>query len=189
MLAKMLRAIEKDAVRYSLLPPEPFRLGVLKNLFEAEISIWWDAEVLHYDTEPRNTMIRDDGTVVLIDFNQAVVYRFVNNREHPKYGYYEGALKLPPSPIQRNWPFEDPGGAIIANPAHHGNQWAHWIPEGWLKNRELAAEWLLKTWKDDLAKKYQALPDDFLNHEAHMGRSRKVLEMLEELGRKPAVKK
>jgi hypothetical protein len=182
MLAKMLRAIENDAVRYPLLPPEQFRLRVFKNLSEAGIAIWWDAEVSHNDTEPRNVMVRDDGTVVLVDFNQAVVFRF-NDRVHPKY--LEGAPKLPPSPIQRLWPFL-PTGNIIADPAHHGNPWANWVPQSWLKNKELAAEWLLQTWKGDLAKKYRALPDAFLNHEAHTQRSRKVLAMLEELGRKPA---
>jgi hypothetical protein len=152
MLAKILRATENEnnAVQYPLLPPEQFRLRVLKNLFDAEISIWWDAEVLHYDTEPRNIIIRDDGTVVLIDFNQAVVFSFLNRQEHPKY--FEDAPK----------------------------------PESWLKNKELAAEWVFQTWKGDLGKKYRDLPDEFLNDEAHTQRSRKVLATLEELGRRPA---
>ena len=182
MLAKMLRATENDDVRYPLLPPEEFRLRVFKNLWEAEISIWWDAEVSHYDLEPRNVMVRDDGTVALIDFNRAIVFRFYR-REHPKY--FEGAPKLPVSPITRCWPFP-PVGNIIADPGHHGNPWANWIPESWLQNKELAAEWLLQTWKGDLGKKYRVLGDDFLNHEAHKQRSRNVLAMLEELGRKPA---
>jgi hypothetical protein len=183
MLAKMLRATENDVVRYPLLPPEQFRLRVFKNLFEAEISMWWDAEISHNDTEPRNVMVRDDGTVVLVDFNLAVVFGFFRWREHPKY--LEGEPKLPVSPIRRYWPFS-PVGQIIADPAHHGNPWANWIPESWFQNKELAAEWVLETWKDDVGKKYRALPDDFLNHEAHTQRSRKVLAMLEELGRKPA---
>jgi hypothetical protein len=182
MLAKMLRATKSDVVQYPLLPPEQFRLRVLKNVFEAETSIWWDAEVLHSDTEPRNIIVRDDGTVVLIDFNQAIVFRF-SGRKHPKY--FEGAPKLPPSPLQRFWPFA-PYPSIIADPAHHGNPWGHWIPKSWLKNKELAAEWMLQTWKGDLGKKYRTLPDDFLNHEAHTERSSKVLAMFEELGRKPA---
>ena len=182
MMTRMLRAIENNAVRYSLLPPDRFRLCVFKNLLEARISIWWDAEVAHYDMEPRNVMVREDGTVVVIDFNAAMVFRF-HGREHPKY--FEDAPKLPTSPIQRFWPFV-PYPSIIADPAHHGNPWAYWIPESWLENKELAAEWMLQTWKGDLGKKYRALPDDFLNHEAHMERSSKVLAMLEELGRKPA---
>jgi hypothetical protein len=102
MLAKIVRATEDDDIRYSLLAPEEFRLRVLKNLFEASISIWWDAEVLHMDYEPRNVMVRNGGSVVIVDFNHAIVYRFFHYHQHPKHN--AGAPKRPPPPIERYWP-------------------------------------------------------------------------------------
>jgi hypothetical protein len=76
----------------------------------------------------------------------------------------------------------------LTAPAHQENPWGNWIPKSWLKNPELAAEWLLETWKDASPTKYRPLSDRLLNHPAHAQRGRKVLAMLEKLGRKPAVK-
>ncbi|KAL2141525.1 hypothetical protein VTI28DRAFT_2344 [Corynascus sepedonium] len=138
VLDKIRKATKDDAVQYSLLPDEDTRLRVLKDTFEAEISILWNAEVLHEDLSPRNVMVQPDGSVVIIDFNRAVVYPFYY-RPHPKYN--EGAHPLPDSPIRRHWPFF-PGVGTFADP---GNPWASWVPQSWLKNPELAAEWLLET--------------------------------------------
>ncbi|KAK4042975.1 hypothetical protein C8A01DRAFT_44045 [Parachaetomium inaequale] len=180
MLDKILRATRNGGIQYPLLPPEKFRLCVLKNLFEAEIAIWWDAEVLHSDQEPRNVIIRDDGSVVVLDFNQALVYRFAE--QHPKHR--PGASRLAPSPIERYWPFA-PGGTTLADTEDSENPWASWIPHDWPQNQDLAAEWLLETWKDASPSKYRPLSDYFLNHPAHVQRGRKVLATLEMLGRKP----
>jgi len=183
MLAKILGATEHDVVQYPLLPPERFRLGVLKNLFEAEISIWWDAEVLHSDLEPRNVLVRDDGTVVIIDFNQAFIYRFIHYEHHPKH--QEGGPQLPPSPIERYWPFA-PGEGSLAETEEDGNAWASWVPQSWLENQDLAAEWLLETWKGASPSKYRPLSKYFLNYPDHAERGQKVLAALEQLGRTPA---
>ncbi|KAH6628864.1 hypothetical protein F5144DRAFT_594775 [Chaetomium tenue] len=178
---KILRASEDGPVRYDFLPDETFRLAVLKQTFEAEISIWWDAEVSHIDTEPRNVMVQPGGEVVLIDFNQAVVHRFEKYLQHAKY--LEGSHHLPCSPIERRWPCV-PGWDEFAD---HDGPWARWIPKSWLDNRELAAEWVLTTWGNPTPpNKYEPLSDYFLNHPAHKERGPRLITMLEKLGRKPA---
>lgn len=138
---KILRASKDSPVRYNLLPDENFCLAILKRMFEAEISIWGDAEVSHMDTEPQNIMVQGDGKVVLIYFNQAVVHPLEKYSLYAKY--MEGSYHLPCSPIERRWPFA-PGGDEF--PDKDDGPWARWIPKSWLDNRELAAEWLLNTW-------------------------------------------
>jgi hypothetical protein len=179
MLAKILRATKNDTIVYSLLPREEFRLRVLKNVFEAEIAIWWDAEVEHIDVNPRNVMVRNDGRVVLIDFNQTMIYPYLG-AAHPKHG--EDDSPLPPSPIQRYW--KEP----FADSEEDGGPWGNWIPKAWLNNKELAAEWLLDTWGNPPPDKYEPLSSRFLNDPAHAKRSAKILRKLEKLGRKPAEK-
>lgn len=181
VLDKIRKATKDDAVQYSLLPDEDTRLRVLRDTFEAEISILWNAEVLHEDLSPRNVMVQPDGSVVIIDFNQAVVDPFYY-RPHPKYD--EGAYPPPGSPIWRHWPFS-PGVGTFADP---WNPWASWVPQSWLEDRELAAEWLLETWGNSTPGKYAPLSDYFLNHSAHAERSKKIQAALEKLGRKPAKK-
>ncbi|KAH6847370.1 hypothetical protein B0I37DRAFT_374895 [Chaetomium sp. MPI-CAGE-AT-0009] len=183
---KILRASKNGTVRYDLLPDENVRLSILKKTFEAEISIWWDAEVTHVDTEPRNVMVRGDGSVVLIDFNRADVHRFQKNWPHAKY--YEGSHHLPCSPIERRWPFP-PGGDDFADNEEHDGPWARWIPQSWLSNKELAAAWLLETWGRPDPTKYEPLSEYFLNHPAHKERGPALVALLEKLGRKPAEKK
>jgi hypothetical protein len=68
------------------------------------------------------------------------------------------------------------------------NPWANWIPSRWIENKELAAEWLLETWRDESPGTYAPLSDYFLNHPAHRQRGSRVLVMLEELGCKPTEK-
>ncbi|KAK4149469.1 hypothetical protein C8A00DRAFT_46926 [Chaetomidium leptoderma] len=180
---KILKATKNDTVQYSLLPDENLRLQVLKNTFEAEIRIWWDAEVRHQDLEPRNVIVQADGNVVIIDFNDALVYRFCGYSEHPK-----NSDPLFRSPIEHYWPFI-PGRDTFAYSEEQGGPWGNWIPEGWVENKESAAEWLLKTWGNPPPDTYKPLSDRFLNHLAHRERSKAVLEGLEKLGRKPAESK
>lgn len=181
VLDKIRKATKNDAIQHPLLPDQETRLRVLQDTFEAETSIFWNAKVLHGDLSPRNVMVQPDGSVVIIDFYQAVVYPFYY-RPHPKYD--EGAHPLPPSPIKRYWPFA-PSAGTFADP---GNQWASWVPQSWFENPELAAEWLLKTWGSPTLGKYAPLSDYFLNHPAHAKRSKKLQAGLEKLGRKLAKK-
>lgn len=128
---------ERRSVDYSLLPPEPFRIRVLQNILEAKQTIWWEAAVTHGDLEPRNVMVKPDGGVVIIDFNQAFIYEFTAHFDsHPKK---RDPTLLPPSPIERCWPL--PGG--FADSVGHGAPWGHWIPQSWVQNKELAAKWLV----------------------------------------------
>ncbi|KAK4133760.1 hypothetical protein BT67DRAFT_442672 [Trichocladium antarcticum] len=181
VLDKIHKATKNDAIQHPLLPDQETRLRVLKDTFEAETSIFWNAKVLHGDLSPRNVMVQPDGSVIVIDFNQAVVYPF-HYWPHPKHD--ESAHPLPPSPIKRHWPFA-PGVGTFADP---GNQWASWVPQSWLEKPELAAEWLLNTWGSPTLGKYAPLSDYFLNHPAHAERSKKLQAALEKLGRKLANK-
>jgi hypothetical protein len=185
MLAKILRATKNGIIQNSLLPNEKWRLAVLKNIIEAEFTIFWDAEIEHMDLEPRNVMVQDDGNAVIIDFNHAMIYPFLY-RPHPKYE--NDKPKLSPNPMIHFWPAAPYPGTLVW-PADEGNPWGNWIPQAWFQNIDLAAEWLLDTWGTPPPDKYRPLPDRFLNHPAHAERSPKVLKALERLGRKPAVKK
>jgi serine/threonine protein kinase len=180
---KILRASKDDTLRYDLLPDEDFRLRVLKQTFEAEISITWGAEVIHRDLEPRNVMVQSDGSVVIIDFNRADIPRFW--REALKANRLKRAPHLPPSPIKRYWPLP-PGYGNFATTEEYGGPWARWIPQSWLGNKELAAEWVLQTWENLPPNQYAPLNDYFLNHPAHKKRGPRLIAMLEKLGRKPA---
>ncbi len=178
MLAKIKRATAQDgSIQYSLLPPEEFRLRVLKNVLEAESSIFWDAELLHGDLEARNVMVKDDGSVVIINFNQAFMFKYGGREgDHPKR---RGDPTLPESPIDRFW------RRSLGMP-----EWDRWIPESWLNNKDLITEWFLETWAGaDSLGKYRPLSDSFLNDLTHKERSRKVLAALEKLGRKPATER
>ncbi|KAK4240542.1 hypothetical protein C8A03DRAFT_31359 [Achaetomium macrosporum] len=183
ILKKIMRATEGDIVQYSMLPPEDFRLRVLRDFIEAQITIWWDAEILHEDLHARNVIVRDDGSVVVINFNQAVVHRFKEHRNHPKYE--EGADKLPKSPIERRWPFAPAGTlAKFATSDELGGPWGGWLLQGWFEDEELVAAWLLDTWECPLPGKYRPLSDYFLNHPGHAKRSQMILTRLERLGRR-----
>ncbi len=181
VLSKIMRATVDGVVQQARLPGLETRLRILRDTFEAEESICWDAEVLHTDLTPRNVMVEPDGRVVIFDFNRAVVYPF-HYRPHHKHD--KGASPLPESPIERYWPFP-PGSGTFTDP---GNPWESWVPPSWIENPELAAEWLLETWKDPPPGKYMPLSDYFLNNAAHTKRSKKLQAALEKLGRKPAKK-
>jgi serine/threonine protein kinase len=135
------RAETGKTVDYSLLPPEDFRLRVLRNIIESESSIWWEGLLDHRDLEPRNVMVRPDGSVAIIDFNHATLYEFtIYGDDHPRHLDPES---LPESPIRRHWLV--PLGPISV----HGmsGPWGHWFPGSWLRDMSLATEWLLETYR------------------------------------------
>ncbi|KAL2196357.1 hypothetical protein P885DRAFT_60962 [Corynascus similis CBS 632.67] len=115
-------------VDYSLLPPENFRIRVLRNILESDLAIWWEAGLEHNDLDPRNVMVKPDGSVVLIDFNHAHIWGFTIRWDlHPKQ---RDPKSLPTNPIQRYWPlpcgFADSDGEI--------DPWADWIPRRWIED-------------------------------------------------------
>jgi len=180
VLDKIRRATSDDGVvQQARLPDLETRLRVLRDTFEAERSVCWDGEVLHTDVTPRNVMVSPDGRVVLFDFNRAVVYPF---HYRPHWKHDDGADPLPKSPIEHYWPYS-PGAGTFAYP---WSPWVGWVPPSWVENRELAAEWLLETWKNPPPGKYRPLSDYFLNNVAHAERSKKLQAALEKLGRKQA---
>ncbi|KAK3901464.1 hypothetical protein C8A05DRAFT_44879 [Staphylotrichum tortipilum] len=165
ILDKIRKTTVDDVVQQDLLPDQETRLRILKDILDAERSIWWDAEVLHEDLTPRNVMV--------------VVYRFFYE---PHCKHDENADPLPDSPIECYWPFP-PGSGTLTSP---GSPWASWVPPSWLKDPEQAAEWVLETWASPVSGKYAPLTDYFLNHPDHARRSKKLQAALEKLGRRPA---
>lgn len=90
---------------YARLPSEESRLRALQNILEAQLTIWWEAAILHNDVEPRNIMVKPDSRIVIIDFNQATIYDFIRyNLKHPKRINTDS---LPLTPIEWHWPLPE----------------------------------------------------------------------------------
>ncbi|KAG7290329.1 hypothetical protein NEMBOFW57_000329 [Staphylotrichum longicolle] len=166
-----------DSLDYSLLPPEKIRLCVLQNILEAKATLWWKAAITHSDLEPRNVMVKPDGSVVIIDFNQALVYDYTGYTfDDPRQ---LGPNCLPPSLIEWYWPI--PGG--FADGPDKCGSWAQWIPQRWLQDKELAAEWLINTYQD--SPRFMPPTAEFLNWPAHTRLSQKIQRLLEGLRQFP----
>ncbi|KAL2146237.1 hypothetical protein VTI28DRAFT_4816 [Corynascus sepedonium] len=121
-------------VDYARLPPEDFRIRVLKNIWEANLFIWWRAAVRHDDLAPRNVMVKPEGRVVIIDFNSVYIYDFT-----PKYDMHPRTRKQnprpsPPSIIERLWFY--PIGTKATTHGYigylnGGSKTQAWRPNGW----------------------------------------------------------
>ncbi|KAK3291583.1 uncharacterized protein B0H64DRAFT_409485 [Chaetomium fimeti] len=175
----MIRRAEDDLglrVDYTLLPPEDFRLRVLKNIHEAKLFIWWQAAVRHEDVVPRNVMVKPDGNVVIIDFNNVYIYDFTPSYDNHPRTREVNRWPLPPSMIERLWPF--PFGYKL------DYTWKHWIPQRWIEDPSVAAEWVVETYRDDT--RFRPPSAFWLNDELHEESGPKALRLLESLGRKPA---
>ncbi|KAK4157792.1 hypothetical protein C8A00DRAFT_29329 [Chaetomidium leptoderma] len=178
MLDIITRAEDKYGlnVDYARLPPEDFRIRVLKNIHEANLFIWWHAGVRHDDLVPRNVMVKPDGSVVIIDFNHVYIYDFTPSYDmHPRTRELN-PRPLPPSLIERLWPFQR--GFKTDYP------WIRWLPQRWIENPILAAEWVMETYRDDP----RCMPPSafWLNKDIHKEGGEKALRLLESLGREPA---
>ncbi|KAK0739490.1 hypothetical protein B0T21DRAFT_346797 [Apiosordaria backusii] len=194
MEAKINRAKASDSHKldYELLPAEPKRLYVLKQLIEAEVLLWWEVGLKHEDLEPRNVMIKEDDSIVIIDFCQVRMTTFLNKTagKTPKERA-DNPNKLPRSPIETYWPFSPSGSYFLLEDAA-GGYWGSWIPQLWHREynngrddgMEMAAAWLLETWSND--ERYAPVSSAFLNHTEHEMRNPKIIKMLEALGRTPA---
>ncbi|KAK3385116.1 hypothetical protein B0H63DRAFT_501250 [Podospora didyma] len=155
---KIDKATIDGKLQYDLLPDELTRLRVLQNTIEAEIAIWWHAQIGHQDLAPRNVIVKDGNTVVIVDFNQCFIYSDM--------GWPDPKEKspFPPSPITRSW------GSLT-----------------WLYGKKglvRAHLWMLKTWANPPSRKYAALHRSFLERETHEDIPPEILEILESLGRK-----
>lgn len=178
MLDMITRAEDKLGltVDYARLPPEDFRIRVLKSIREADLFIWWHAAVEHEDLVLRNVMVKPDGSAVIIDFNNAYIYEFSARYDmHPRTRE-RNPRPLPPSLIERLWPF--PFGFKADDP------WIHWIPQRWIENPILAAEWVVETYRDD--PKFMPPSAFWLNQDIHEEAGEEALRLLESLGREPA---
>lgn len=168
-MADIIKRAQKDnTIDYSLLPPDEFRIRVLQNLIEALIKLEWDAHVSQADIAPRNVIVKPDGNVVILDFNQATVWDFSSS------DFRVDGQTLPLSPIEEFWP---PVSALFK-----GMQ--SWIPKSWKEDMDLAMEWIVRTFRD--SPEYTPPTHWFLDGCFHESASERVLGILESLGRKPA---
>lgn len=154
---------------YVLLPPEPFRLRVLQNIIEAETRISWETAINHNDLDARNVMVKPDGNVVLIDFNQAYIELFSCYDESKNYKK-GNPTALPPTPLERYW--HDVADSV--------GPWRKWLPKTWLENEELGREWLIQTYRNST--KYKPLSEHFLHAPSHETWSPRLKKLLRELG-------
>jgi hypothetical protein len=178
----MITQAETNAGRnvdYGQLPPEDFRVRVLRSIIESKLNLWWLGRVTHDDLEPRNIMVKPDGTVVIIDFNQSYIYDFT--AQHDQHPRMLDPTRLPPSPVEWWWPI--PCG--FADAVKDGGRWGHWVPQRWLQNKVLAAEWLVETYGSNV--RFARPSEWWLNRGYHASDGEKVLRLLESLGRKPVV--
>ncbi|KAK3290185.1 uncharacterized protein B0H64DRAFT_413585 [Chaetomium fimeti] len=166
-LADIMKRAETGAappaapVDYSLLPPDDFRLRVLRSVIDSKLAVWWEGLLDHNDLEPRNIMVRPDGSVAIIDFNHVTLYEFtIYGREHPRQLLDPAAL--PESPIQKYWPV--PFGSV-ARGYEKSRVWGRWVPESWLGDLDLATEWLVETWRGSA--KYAPLEQGWLDWTFH----------------------
>ncbi|KAK4200709.1 hypothetical protein QBC40DRAFT_173355 [Triangularia verruculosa] len=175
------RTMKKDVLHYELLPPESTRTEVLRNLLVAYNLLWWYAEVeLQPIIGPGNVLIRKDNSVVLINFNYAIVHPYISVVEHWTDHPKKDPTDLCPHPVLLHWPF----GAGFRSNAFLVSDWWQWIPQGWLNDPEQAAEWLLESHSLFDSTRFGPLTERFLDSPGHNNRSPKVLQLLEELGRK-----
>ncbi len=175
----IIRRAENDngrAVDYTRLPSEDFRIRVLKSIREAHLFIWWHAGVRHDDLEARNVMVKPDGNALIIDFNNVYIYDFTPMYDmHPRTRE-QNPRPLPPSLVERLWPF--PRGYRADYP------WIHWIPQRWIEDPTLAAEWLAETYRDD--PRFMPPSAFWLNKDVHEEAGERAVRLLESLGREPA---
>lgn len=168
---------------YSLLPPEDFRLLVMRNIIETEITVWWEGLLTHHDISPRNIIVKPDGNVVIIDFNSVQLFMFsVYGDDHPRQREpdHPYALAQPESPIMRYWPV--PFGAAFDG--WESDPWQHWVPKAWIQDPNRSTEWLVETYRDDT--RYAPLCQRWLDTFSHSHLDPKAVRLLESLGRKPA---
>ena len=164
------------AVDYTRLPSEDFRIRVLKSIYEADIFIWWHAAVRHQDLEARNVIVKPDGTAVIIDFNNVYIYDFTPSYDKHPRTRERNPRPLPPSLIERLWPLPRGYGANY--------EWIHWIPQRWIDDPTSAAEWLVKTYRDD--PRFMPPSAFWLNEDTHEEAGERAVRLLESLGREPA---
>ncbi|KAK4143642.1 uncharacterized protein C8A04DRAFT_37258 [Dichotomopilus funicola] len=168
---------------YSQLPPEDFRLLVMRNIIETDITIWWEGLLTHNDIEPHNIIVRPNGKVVIIDFNVAQLFNFTYyGDDHPRQLGPDDpyALTQPESPIMRYWPIPF-GGAYTG---WESSMWKHWVPTAWIEDPNRSTEWLVKTYRGDT--RFAPLSQRWLNTFSHSQLDPRAVRLLESLGRKPA---
>ncbi|KAK0662505.1 hypothetical protein QBC41DRAFT_235104 [Cercophora samala] len=167
-----------------LLPPATTRTEVMRNLLAAYNLIWWYAQVELEPISPRNVLIRKDNSVALINFEYAIVHRYIQFREsflyHPKIE--EKSTDLCPHPAMRHWPFY--GFCGVSTFSIVAGIWWQWVPEEWLDDPEQAAEWLLESCSFFDSTRFGPLTREFLDCPHHENRSPRVLWLLKQLGRR-----
>ncbi|KAK0736562.1 hypothetical protein B0T21DRAFT_348607 [Apiosordaria backusii] len=132
------------------------RISVLRRVIEAERHLWWNC-LLSFKGSlgPSKVIIRKGGTLAFIGFTSVSLYHYFNRRVHPKH-FIEGAPNKAMSPIEQYWPFQP----IVEEEFTACGPWRHWLPESWVADVDLFAQWLIKTWA--YSDKYQPLPVEWM---------------------------
>ncbi|KAK4197701.1 hypothetical protein QBC40DRAFT_267390 [Triangularia verruculosa] len=163
------------------LPAEPERLNTFKRLIEADNELWWWCDIHHRRIRPHDVLVRQDGTVAIINFQQAILESYVVN-----CSVILDKILNRRSPILRHWPLDigkagESWKAVDTDADASGGSWAEWVPAAWLDNPNLAALWLLQTFSGD--ERYDPLPQHWLDSGEHNKASKEVLDALVSCGR------
>ncbi|CAI4212381.1 unnamed protein product [Parascedosporium putredinis] len=152
----MFKSPDDAPLDYRLFPSESDRLKLLAQLLEAETRLS-HAGVTHRDISARNVIISPSASrperIILVDFANSTVFALTEHGMAYKQESEVGNDLLPPSPISRHWAC----GFLT--------RFRQWVPPAWLRDKELAQEWLCFRWWDSTD--FQPLDHGFLTEEAN----------------------
>lgn len=122
------------------LPDEEVRTSVLQQVKDAVTYLWWQCMLSFERRDPSHIIIRRDGKIAIMDFTRVALFPFANIVSHPHHE--PGDSGKPRSPIWRNWRFPRRN----SNDFTDRGPWCDWLPKAWLTDKELMAQWLIRTW-------------------------------------------
>ncbi|KAK4172932.1 hypothetical protein QBC36DRAFT_381385 [Triangularia setosa] len=113
---------------------------------------WW-CDIKHSNIHPHDVLVRKDGTVAIIHFQEALLGPTQRTVLFVVAKMVEGHH----SPIVRHRPCTIRGlvsswkviGAAECGPEKLENIWAEWVPKAWLDDSDLAAIWRMQTHSGD----------------------------------------
>jgi hypothetical protein len=157
-------------VDYSPLPPSDLRIRirVLRSILESDLAIRWEAALEH------NDLNLDPWS------SPTAAWCSSTSTRRTSGGSRSGGASTRSSrhrtSIQRYWPL-----SCGFSGSEEGNApWADWIPERWIEDENLAAEWLIQTHRD--LTRFAPLDQWWLDWDLHGDPNPKVWSLLESIG-------
>ncbi|KAK0667014.1 hypothetical protein QBC41DRAFT_396667 [Cercophora samala] len=191
-MSRLVREGKQDQDQ-DILPGETDRLRTLRHMIEVNEELWWFCQIDHCELKPHDVLVRRDGSVVIINFQTALLCSFIKKQEFNLHPRVRAPADLDEhqlrrlcrfSPVQRHWPWgiypssvdswqlvrtreQEPEAGILDG----------WVPKSWLGEPAGAAVWLLETYHLD--PRYRLLDDRFFGEENHQKGGEKLQACLE----------